>query len=368
MPLNSKKKIMKKLTLLYLFILIMSGIFLSDCTGPQGPKGDPGEQGIQGETGPQGLTGEIGETGPEGPIGPEGPQGPIGPIGPAGTGESNRGLYNILDYGAISDDGNSDRAAIQAAIDASVSPGGTWGDERTALIPAGIWDIDAPIIVKTRMTVRIDEKAIIYVPSGYDQCVWLLSNEVDHEWVTIDGGDYIERTFNRYQNWSGLKIQKHDGGSVVFGKFTNMRFWYADAAVDIELTGDASWANANLFEHIVAYRCRTALRVDAERKVNTNQFDGNIFLDWQVQAGPNTMYGIEGFSGNNNSFDHWKFWDFHRGTSGCLTMYLTSDSQFNTFSNMHELPNRTSGGEYTFIDEGYRNVFIAYDGVYTEFN
>ncbi len=70
---------------LFVKLIIMVGLGIFSCEGPEGPAGPQGikgEQGIQGETGQQGP---IGQTGPQGPAGTPGAIGPQGPQGIPGN-------------------------------------------------------------------------------------------------------------------------------------------------------------------------------------------------------------------------------------------------------------------------------------------
>jgi len=78
---------------LFVKLIIVVGLGIFACEGPEGPaglQGIKGEQGIQGETGQQGP---IGQTGPQGPAGTPGAIGPQGPQGIPGN--ANVKVYNF---------------------------------------------------------------------------------------------------------------------------------------------------------------------------------------------------------------------------------------------------------------------------------
>lgn len=85
-------------------LMLIVGLGIFSCEGPEGPAGPQGirgEQGIQGETGQQGP---IGQTGPQGPAGTPGAIGPQGPQGIPGN--ANVKIYtfnggNFLSLGGI---------------------------------------------------------------------------------------------------------------------------------------------------------------------------------------------------------------------------------------------------------------------------
>ncbi len=66
---------MKRKNLLIISILLILGLALSACAGPEGTQGPPGPAGPAGPEGPQGPPGDAGPAGPEGAEGPAGEAG-----------------------------------------------------------------------------------------------------------------------------------------------------------------------------------------------------------------------------------------------------------------------------------------------------
>ena len=83
--------------------------------GPVGPMGPIGLTGAQGPVGPKGDTGAQGVQGIQGPPGPQGIPGTGG--GSSGT---QRGVFDVMSYGATGNGSTDDRAAIQNAINAAI--------------------------------------------------------------------------------------------------------------------------------------------------------------------------------------------------------------------------------------------------------
>lgn len=269
------------------------------------------------------------------------------------------GKENVISYGAVHGSG-SDVTAFQAAMDAAWREGGSYGDEKIMLVPAGVWHIDAPIIVRSRVTVEIADNATFYVPSGYTESVWLFADGTNETDVTINGGYYQEIAPHEY-NWSWVKIDKSDGNYVMFCTIKNATVRYASAVIDVSLTGSDSWANGNTFSDIIMWQPRSGIKVRADRG-NNNQFDGNKFFNINIQTGSSTMFGIDSLSGYDNTFSNITFWDFDNAEAGRKAFVFWEDAWYNQISNSMLSP----GISDSWDDFGVDNNIWGFDNKYTE--
>ncbi|MFA5457599.1 MAG: glycosyl hydrolase family 28-related protein, partial [Synergistaceae bacterium] len=147
------------------------------------------------------------------------------------------GILNVLEYGAISNDGNSDTAAINTAIRAARNAGGTWGDEAIVWIPPGIYNIDGGLTMYSRVSLMIAKNAVMYVSSGYEGACIIFPDDAYEEDFLVQGGFFIEQNPKQYK-WTGVQMYKTDGVTTsysTFGEMIDVTFFGCGIGIDIYL-------------------------------------------------------------------------------------------------------------------------------------
>ena len=108
--------------------------------------------------------------------------------------------FNNKDYGAISDDEIQDVIAINRAIRAAVDTENDPYGGATVVIPAGIWQINDTINLRSGISVKLDRNAVLYAPE-YSGAVFVADSTVENCFVT--GG----RIFGDGNTLTGISIR-----------------------------------------------------------------------------------------------------------------------------------------------------------------
>lgn len=219
------------------------------------------------------------------------------------------GILNVLEYGAISNDGNSDTAAINTAIRAARNAGGTWGDEAIVWIPPGIYNIDGGLTMYSRVTLMMAKNAVMYVSSGYEGACIIFPDDAHEEDFLVQGGFFIEQNPKQYK-WTGVQMYKTDGVTTSYSTFGEMRditFFGCGIGIDIYLENN-SWVNGCVFERINFRDFKIGVKQVEGGSTNT-QFRANKFISCGFQGGDSTLIGVQ-LSENQNMFIGCSFWDW----------------------------------------------------------
>lgn len=219
------------------------------------------------------------------------------------------GILNVLEYGAISNDGNSDTAAINTAIRAARNAGGTWGDEAIVWVPPGIYNIDGGLTMYSRVTLMMAKNAVMYVSSGYEGACIVFPDNAKEDDFLVQGGYFIEQSPRQYK-WTGIKMHKSISATQsysTFGEIRDVTFHGCGIGIDISLANN-SWINECVFERINFRDFKIGVKQVEGGSTNT-QFRANKFISCGFQGGDSTLIGVQ-LSENQNMFIGCSFWDW----------------------------------------------------------
>jgi len=254
-------------------------------------------------------------------------------------------VYNVLDYGAISDDGISDVEAIQDAInaahalysDADASGGGT------VYIPTGIWYIDDPDTLKSFVEIDISANAHFEFPSGYTGSMWFSNKTL--EGCYVHGGRY--GVYGDPRTWTLIDLNSPVYASfVMFNRFRDM--WANDPLVGIDLaTTNDGWINGNTFEDIVLWNPISGIKT--RQAGGSSGLNENKFVNIEIQLLPNvSKWAIDTLTGYRNQFVNISAYDCSGTTK---EVYIRSTGLQNTFLGC-------SFEKLYVEDYGFNNVFL----------
>jgi len=218
-------------------------------------------------------------------------------------------IHNVVDYGAIADDGNSDTTAINLAIRTARNAGGTWGDEEIVWIPPGKNNIDGGLTIYSRTTLIMSPNAVMYVSSDYDGACLIFPEDAVEEDFHIQGGFFIEESPMKYK-WTGIKMYKNVSVTEsysTFGKISDVTFFGCNIGIDVSLENN-SWVNEVVFERINFRDFKTGVNQIEVGSTNT-QFRANKFISCGLQGGDSTLVGVS-LTENDNKFIGCSFWDW----------------------------------------------------------
>jgi len=232
---------------------------------------------------------------------------------------SQSGIYNILDYGAISGDDTDDSDAINAAGTAAAAVG-TGG---IVLIPPGDYDVESPIIIHS----LIEFKAYgAYITADMDTTEAIFQSPVDEAIYDfyISGGYY-------YANWKCNFLNLYSPETdyyVMFGRIKDAYIYRVDICFNL-ISDTDGWITSNIFDNVIMMQCGEMLRT---RHDAYNCISANVFNNLQFNAGTYTTFGIDSLSGRGNLFNNLVFWDFDDDPDNGLAIVLaasSSDNQIN---------------------------------------
>jgi len=243
-----------------------------------------------------------------------------------------RGEFNILDYGATSGGTVEDATAIQIAINAAYALTKAYPDEAyryggTVKIPAGIWYITKPVILRSYISIEIDKGAIFNFPAGYTNTMWANDSTDYLVECYVDGGRWYKDT----PTYTFARLFSSQNANYIMAcSFKNMWIENADIVFDIRTTlggaGDG-WVNANTFSDIFAWCPNRFLRT--LKSPTSSGMDGNIYTNIIVQASGTTIAAIDTLNGSLNTFNNLILYDF---TGGMYDVIIASGANYNSIS------------------------------------
>ena len=253
----------------------------------------------------------------------------------------NTGVFNVLDYGAKNSSANT-QVPIQAAIDAA-AVGGVGGK---VVIPAGTWNITAPVVLKSYTTVECDKNAYFVMPANYAKSVWC-SSTLKLEYAKVTGGTYYCSTPTYY----GIDILSPAGAQwVMSNQFKDMYINNASIGINLNILNDG-WITLNTFQDIILWGNGRGLKT--RESATSGGINGNYFTNVSFENVPGvTQYGIDNLSGDRNQFVNIAFWDYTGASKTCV---LDAGSQYNTMIGFGINANN-------YQNKGNQN-FIVSDGV-----
>lgn len=196
-------------------------------------------------------------------------------------GIQGQGEFNVIQYGAITNDGNEDATAINATMVAAAA----WSAAHqymgaTVRIPAGYWYIMAGIELKSYVHVKVEPGALFYFPGAYAGNMWQVTAGNTIEFASVDGGFYGEWTSTR--TWNCINLASNDNLKFITGcKFTNMYIQNPNIAINLVVTNDG-WINSNNFLNYVIWRPVYAIK--ASQAVTGLGLENNVFNTFQMQC------------------------------------------------------------------------------------
>ncbi len=267
-------------------------------------------------------------------------------------------IFNILDYGAVSDDGLSDVSAIQAAINAvydSLDVESTQQSQfnnlsGTVYIPDGNWLIDAPDTIKGHVVILCGRNARI--KSTHNGPVWVADQKEDVYNAKIIGGHY-EGPFANQElissdaciDMSSTDIQR----GIAYSMFSDMSIQGYSYGIKLKFSG-TGWCNANSLSDIYMDKNRVYLDVDGNR---------NIFNNVLMQRWSNTQYDTMVIINGDANKIYGEMFDLQE-TDSTLAVYLGSS----TNDNILNITSLYSADTLYTKDYGYNNKFLeSSDGV-----
>jgi len=255
-------------------------------------------------------------------------------------------VYNVTDYGAVSDDAASDVAAINNAIDDaydlySYSFGGG-----TVYIPAGVYHIDDTIHLRSNVTIRMERNTLLYT-EDYSGAVFVGDATVTHSYV--HGGIL----YSGENTMTGISIRANDSGEYM------QESGFHDMTIQGCLTGiqfysdNVGFINSNYFDNIWIEDFVNG--VVAYEGAGSAGLSGNNFNNLTLQCDDATLYGLKDIDLSYSTFTGLFIWDLPVTATAGITIRNGSRNVFN-------------GGNWSsqgFSDTGQRNRFITGDFIST---
>jgi len=233
--------------------------------------------------------------------------------------------YYVNEYGAIPDDANDDQAGIQAAINAAYSvAGGVSYLGGTVIIPAGIYKISGPILLKSYINIEIDKGAKFLIASSYAGNVWYANAGLRN--CYLSGGTYYCAT----KTPTILNLES-DGTAqpILMNRFENINIIGCNYGVDFIVKSDG-WINDNIFSNWQIWSMVSGIKYTQS---TPGQIDGNIFNSCVFQYdGSGNCIGMDTLTGSYNQFNSIVFWDFP--TPSKTMKLVATGSGRNTFLNI----------------------------------
>jgi polygalacturonase len=262
------------------------------------------------------------------------------------------GVFNILDYGAISDDGIADQAAIQAAVDAAAAYGSDPQGGKV-VIPAGKWYITGAVTLRSYIQVEVDANAHFYFPSNYSGSMWYNPPGNILQFCSVNGGYYGDYTMTRTWKCIDLRASDFTTSYVMFCKFSNMYIENCNIGINkvVTLTG---WENGNSYNNITIWDPIIGIQMTHPVATGGGMGD-NKFINTEVQ----TLVGVTTYCVNMinclyNNFTNLSCYDIAGSTIG---VNLDSTSSKNSFMGSCGFVGST------FADGGMDNIYFSnYDG------
>jgi hypothetical protein len=253
-------------------------------------------------------------------------------------GIQGKGEFNIIQYGAISNDGNSDAAAIQAAINAAYAYNtGSTATQGKVIIPAGEWDITVPDTLKSYVHVIAEPGSRFQFAVGYTNPMWVNPSDTSLIHCILEGGHY--RMPSSYaSNW--LDFRDNDYGPVEFNVIKDVYVAYADNVINLNGVSGTSFNNSNLFSNMTSdyFMCFANLKGSGG-----NQFTNLNLQTFDLVA--DTIFSLQ--TAGSNSISNCIVWDYGEDPDDVL-LYIDAASTNNNI-NYHADGLETVIGRYNSV-------------------
>lgn len=256
--------------------------------------------------------------------------------------------FNVLDYGAVSDDGVSDVTAINDAIDDAYNLYSYSFGGGTVYIPAGVYLINDTIRLRSNVTIRMERNTLLYT-ENYSGAVFYGDPTVTHTY--IHGGIL----FSGENTMTGISIRANASGQYM------QESGFHDMTIQGCLTGinlysdNSGFINSNYFDNIWIEDFVNG--IVAYEGASSAGLSGNNFNNVTLQCDDATAYGLKDIDLSYSTFTGLFIWDFPVAGTAAITIRNGSRNVF-------------TGGNWSskgFTDTGQRNVFITGDFISTGF-
>lgn len=248
-------------------------------------------------------------------------------------------IFNVLDYGAISDDAISDVNAINDAIDSAYNLYSYSFGGGTVYIPAGVYLINDTIHLRSNVSIRMERNTLLYT-SSYSGAVFVGDATVTHSYVSggiLFSGENTMTGISIRANASGQYMQEcgfHD--MTIQGCLTGIQF-YSD---------NVGFINSNYFDNIWIEDFVNG--IVAYEGAGSTGLSGNNFNNIVLQCDDATLYGLKNIDLSYSTFTGLFIWDLPVTATAGIRLRNGSGNVF-------------IGGyweETGFSDTGLRNKFI----------
>ncbi len=264
-------------------------------------------------------------------------------------GIQGQGEFNIIQYGAISNDGISDAAAIQAAINAAYAttvPSAWWwtGYGGKVIIPPGIWYIDVADTLKSYINVEIANGARFEFPVGFTGCMWTNPTNKKCTYAMVRGGTYhlpVSFAADFIKLYSTINTEYY----VSMCTFENMNVNRAYRAIYIDNVAPG-WCTNNIFNNISTDSC--------QKVVVVKDGGANKFNDFTVEcrAITDTIFNIQS---NHNTVKSCMIWDY---VGDEVSHYIGATN----YRNYLDIPNQQNG-----VNAGIYNIVIGHNKITSDY-
>ncbi len=273
--------------------------------------------------------------------------------------EANIGWYNILDFGAVPNDGsNSDNEAIQAAIDsaytfvrATIGLGRPDSCGATVYIPRGKWYIDACDTLRAFVSVIADPGAVFLFPSDYTGCMWTNTRSGYLRETYLEGGFY-RLPDSEAADFMRIHVDKNEYyasfNTVRDIKIEHARYCFLMSA-NLAYEG---WANAFTIDNIFVNYSKSFFKAIDMDACNISNINFNCYVGANVT---DTIFNIDS---NWNIIDHVLI---HDADINVVGFYIAEGAIQNDISS-GMLPYHNTTG---FWDEGSGTIIKGEGAIYS---
>jgi hypothetical protein len=259
------------------------------------------------------------------------------------------GEYNIIDYGAVSNDGTTaNEVAIQSAITAALAHYGIYGYYGKVIIPPGKYYITSHIELKSNISIEIAKNAIFHFPDNYADSIWYAPAGTSLVYCYVNGGVYGGLTNNN--SWRLVDLNASNGltSYVMFCGFYNMRAINCDIGIKSLITNDG-WITGIQYSNILISNPKIGVKCE-QPNLSTNVMADCLFEKFDIQCGPATTNGFV-FDGNSCVFSNIFIYDV---VGNAIT--LSNKTSKNSFIGGAIGPLLNN-----IIDDGYYNKILSND-------
>lgn len=237
---------------------------------------------------------------------------------------SGQGIFNVLDYGAVSNDGIADQSAIQAAVDAAAAYGIDPQGGRV-VIPAGLYYMTDSVELRSSISIEADKHAAFYFPSNYKGCVWSMEAGNAVYYTSVKGGSYGDYYSSRTWRCIDLNGSNLTTSFAMFLTFSDMTIENCNIGINLICTS-TGWINGNTFKDILIWRPNAGIQGKCE---GTAELTDNVFtnIDIQMALGGVGSYGVKAWEGDYTIFDKIKVYDLNGSQKG-MSIASSASSTF----------------------------------------